>query len=148
VKENAVEDKWLILDIDTNALEPEISLKHNFNPVANTETYANKNDNTTEGGNNFGNNDILNLYTPIVDGMGHIVGHNIEHVTLPYSYRFIKSKELINDSTSDLYTKSLEPDNGDAKSEASLNDKELSENSTAASSTTDTLSIDPKNKWI
>ena len=31
------------------------------------------------------------LYTPIVDSMGHTVGHNTERVTLPYSFKTIKT---------------------------------------------------------
>jgi hypothetical protein len=35
--------------------------------------------------------DFIELYTPYVDAKGHVVGKNIETVTLPYGYKTIKA---------------------------------------------------------
>mgnify|MGYP006370677247 FL=1 len=35
--------------------------------------------------------DTIKLYTPYVDAKGHVVGKNIETITLPYSYRFFEA---------------------------------------------------------
>jgi hypothetical protein len=46
---------------------------------------------------------VIDLYVPYVDAKGHVVGHNIETITLPYGYKTIKTNEL-NLSVKDLYT--------------------------------------------
>ena len=65
-------------------------MEHTFNKVEDTTTVADKN-NTNGDGLNKGNNDELKLYTPIVDNTGHVVGNNIETVTLPYNFKTVNA---------------------------------------------------------
>ena len=43
---------------------------------------------------NNGAQGAIELYTPIVDNMGHVVGNNIEEITLPYGYKTFTTKGL------------------------------------------------------
>lgn len=83
-----LDSKWLKMTMDTNYQHPHIKLIHTYNSVENTNTISNKND-TSGNGNNKGDSDTLELYTPIVDSTGHIVGKNTEIVTLPYGFKTI-----------------------------------------------------------
>ena len=84
------DDNWIETmvngDIET------ITIKHTFNKINDTTTTANKNDSTGDG-DNKGSGDTLKLYTPKVDAMGHVVGHNIETVILPYGYKTFSGDE-------------------------------------------------------
>ena len=71
------EDRWIDLDINDNAKESTIYIKHNFTPVDNEKSEIDKNE----------NGDTIETYFPIVDNMGHIVGDHIETITLPYGYK-------------------------------------------------------------
>jgi hypothetical protein len=75
------------------------------------------------------NADTVDFYTPIVDNTGHIVGNNIETVTLPYGYKAIKtngrSDEVTENATSSPVTEDIIADN-----------------------TQDILNINSGNKWI
>jgi hypothetical protein len=73
----------------------------------------------------------LRLYVPYVDKAGHVVGQNIETVTLPYSYR-----EFITDGASgvenkDLYTEIWE----DEETGDDISDVNVAESSTSANET-------------
>jgi hypothetical protein len=46
----------------------------------------------------------LYFYTPYVDAAGHVVGKNIETVTLPYSYRFFNTNGTSTTADLDIYT--------------------------------------------
>lgn len=94
------ENRWLNLSLDpTSKL---ISLTHNFNKIEDTITVSDKNN---EGnGINAGQSDDLILYTPIVDATGHVVGKNLESVTLPYSFKTFKTDGYNNIDDKDLYT--------------------------------------------
>ena len=87
-------ERWLKLTtssgISNNGYKPHIKLEHTFNKVEDTTTVADKN-NTNGDGLNKGNNDELKLYTPIVDNTGHVVGNNIETVTLPYNFKTVNA---------------------------------------------------------
>ena len=57
-----------------------LQFHHNFQPVQNTEASWDKNSETGAGEHSKVDKDALNLYTPIVDDMGHVVGKNIERL--------------------------------------------------------------------
>lgn len=146
-KENIVftteENRWISMELDEdNRL---ITIKHEFNPVPDTTTISDKN---VEGGDgiNKAPDDLLQLYTPIIDNMGHVVGHNIETITLPYNYKSIKSNELVNVDNEDLYTTIVTgTDTVDAVSSAAVDDDIMQ---TSASNSKDLMNINTKNKWI
>ena len=136
IDDKTQDDAWIKTNIDTTGLTNAkninnngISIHHTFTRGTNTTTSANKNDESSGDGINKGKNDVLKLYTPIVDAAGHVVAQNTETVTLPYSYKTIIT-------------------NGRGES--------LSENATTiptnvtivADNTQDTLAINSGNKWI
>lgn len=92
-----IEDIWINLDINNDPKDHFITLTHNFTKIDSTETISDKNKiELAEGetaGINHGLSDVLNLYTPIVDTTGHVVGHNEETVTLPYGFKFVTTGE-------------------------------------------------------
>lgn len=138
------ENRWISLSIDPE--EQKIELNHIFNKIDDTVTTSDKNDISSGNGINNSNDDTLKLYTPIVDAMGHVVGKNIETVTLPYSYKTIQSNELVAEDTKDLYT-TIEQGtiDNDATSSAQLDD-DL--NQTVANNSKDLININTANKWI
>ena len=81
------QDNWVKVSISANPLHPTLSFKHTYNPVANTTST------TTE--TNRG--DTINLYTPIIDATGHVVGHNNETLTLPFTFKILKSQNSSDD---------------------------------------------------
>lgn len=89
----ASEDRFIRMDIDANYSNPKITINHNFTSVEDTTTVADKNNALTSAtgysglGNNNSKGDTLQLYTPIVDNKGHVVGKNTEIVTLPFGYK-------------------------------------------------------------
>lgn len=120
------EDRWLKLDLDPE--NRQISLTHEFTSVADTTTTADKNT-TTGTGMNIGTGDSIYLYTPIVDAKGHVVGHNIETVVLPYGFKTIKATNT-NDTvvTAPATT--------------------IATNGQIADNTKDTLTFSASNRWI
>lgn len=120
VKNITREDQWIYWDIDDNASNPQVILKHrlvngakeeeyihdaldNTHFVETTNTMADKNDNHTitsyDGVNNSnsgGDKDNLKLYSPIVDAAGHVVGRNEETVILPYGYKYLTTNGISN----------------------------------------------------
>lgn len=145
------DDAWIRTEINTNGLLDElgneignngISIHHTFHSKKDTETSANKNNNNGDGINQgIGNN--LKLYTPIVDAAGHVVGKNIETVTLPYGYKYFKTDGIVSeDEKGDLYSTNVNT-NGIQETKPTK-----VESDTEAHNTQDTLSINPANKWI
>ena len=114
--------KWISINVNKDAQNPLITVNHEFNEVEDTFTESDKN-NPNETDNNNGN--TLQLYTPIVDSTGHVVGKNTETVTLPYSFKKIQS----GNSTS-------------------ISDIEPNQETIVADSTQDALTIAAGNKWI
>lgn len=80
-KIESTEDRWINMEIDTNAKNPKISIKHNFTKIPDTTTKSTQDEDNTSG--------ELELFTPIVDNMGHMVGHNIETIELPHNFKTI-----------------------------------------------------------
>lgn len=73
------EDDWIDIEINSDVLEPNVSITHKFNPVNNTKSSSNQNTDDSDGN--------IELYTPKVDACGHIVGENIETIELPHSFK-------------------------------------------------------------
>lgn len=151
ILDNGIENRWLKLSLNENTTGDNsrlISLTHEFNSVTSTTTNSDKNEEqkfTENLGNNNGFSDTLDLYNPIVDATGHVVGHNIETVTLPYGYKTFVSNELT-DSTNDLYTNIIP---GELNIDATdVKNKDDSINTTVADNTQDILNINTGNKWI
>ena len=117
VVNDAKENRWIYFDLDAN--NHKFTIEHRFNEVPNTTSIINLNNNI----------DTVDFYTPIVDNMGHIVGNNIETVTLPYGYKAIKtngrSDEVAENATSSPVIEDIIADN-----------------------TQDILNINSGNKWI
>ena len=137
------ENRWISMELDEeNRL---IAINHEFNPIPDTVTTSDKN--TDEGdGINSSSDDFIKLYTPILDNMGHVVGKNIETITLPYNYKSIKSNELIEVDYKDLYTTIVNgTETDDATSSTALDD---TINQTDASNSKDLMNINTANKWI
>lgn len=118
------ENRWLSLSVDKD--NRQIKLKHVFNEIDDTNTTSDKNTGSGSGINNS-NDDTLKLYTPIVDNMGHVVGKNIETVTLPYGFKKITT-------------------NGEQATEA--NDMTPAAGTSVADNTQDEFSINVGNKWL
>lgn len=75
------ENQWIKVDLDeSNKL---ISITHQVHSQKDTTTNLDVN---ADGA--LTNN--IDLYTPIVDNMGHIVGKNTQTVTLPFGFKFIQ----------------------------------------------------------
>lgn len=119
------ENKFIKVEI--NGTDNTITIEHQFNKITDTTTTSNKNiDNNSNGGINDNTDDILQLYSPIVDNMGHVIGKNIETVTLPYGYKNV----VVGDSST------------------VINDVTHLENVQTATNTQDTITFKPSNKWI
>ena len=123
------DDPWIRTDINVafDLNNPEyhqnaISIHHTWHPTEDETSVSDMN----EG------KDTIELYTPLIDAAGHIVGKNTETVTLPYGYKTITSlgKAPLGYP---LYTK---------------DDTVMTYIYTAASNTQDSLDISPFNKWI
>ena len=120
---NAMRGQWLTLYMNSTPKGPMFRVHHNFQKVTDTTSTVNKN---TDNVASTKATDEIDLYTPIVDAMGHVVGKNTETVTLPYGFKTIGS-------------------NGSVTSVAEL---AVSANNIVAESTQDTLNINVGNKWI
>ena len=92
---------------------------------AGTDTTSTSNLNTDDVASN-NDSDKMQLYTPILDNMGHVVAKNIETVTLPYGFK----------------TVSIGAESSTAENLAHAAGDLVAEN------TQDTLTINPGNKWM
>lgn len=152
------DDAWIKTEINTNDLKngdkdseidnqlnnSGISIHHTFHATENSISSVDKN---IENGNiltentyksdkilsnnlsNIGNRkDFIELYTPYVDAKGHVVGKNIETITLPYGFKTIAT-------------------NGKNASITANSSQNLPD-SIVADNTQDTLNINTGNKWI
>lgn len=128
------DDKWIktIIDSDTR----EFSIHHTYNPVNPTTSTSDVN----------GHGDTIDLYTPVVDDMGHVVSHNTETVTLPFSYKIYTTTGLNGTVTTDIYTTINNISSGENTSTSSIPSGTI--NQTIASNTQDTIAVLPFNKWI
>lgn len=147
-----IENRWIEVNINSDPVDPQIKYQHNFNPVNDTYTSSNKNKqleangdikDTRGGGLNNSTDDKLLLYTPIVDGMGHVVGKNREVVTLPYGYKTFTTNGAV-ETEDDFYSTINIADNGANTTTITVSGI----NQSMADNTQDTIAIEPANKWI
>jgi hypothetical protein len=136
------DDAWIETKVNGN--EEKITIHHTFTEADDTTTTADKNTNDVKHkGDNAGIGDTLKLYTPIVDEMGHVVGNNIETVTLPYGYKKYTTNGVAT-AVTDLHTTITSAEDGaDTDTVATV---EIT--SSTADNTQDTLAVDTHNKWI
>lgn len=113
------EDRWIDFDTITDYTKPKIVIKHNFTKVEDTTSSTDMNNPAVNS---------IQLYAPIVDSTGHVVGKNIETVQLPFGFKTIKAT---NNTT-----------------EALTQDKLATNSDIVADHTQDTLSLAAGNKWI
>lgn len=132
INDKTKDDAWIRTEINTNALLDEdgnevsnngISIHHTFTATADTTSISNKNTDYVQSSNNF---DKIELYTPIVDAAGHVVGKNTETVTLPYGFKHI----IINGQSTEI-------------SNPTVNTETVT-----ADNTQDQLVFASSNKWI
>lgn len=116
---DTMKNQWLTLYVNDNPSNPTITLRHNFQPVEDTDTSSNLN------GKNL---NTISLYTPIVDKMGHVVGKNTETITLPYGFKTITS-------------------NGRGNS-TNINTGTVNESFIVAKNIQDSIAINSGNRWI
>lgn len=134
IDDKTQDDAWIKTAIDTNGLTDAknsnnngISIHHTFTSTPDTTSASNKN---TDGVASTNASDKIELYTPHVDAAGHVVGKNIETVTLPYGFKTITT-------------------NGREEDTNTVNNGEmLEQKAIIADNTQDTLSINSGNKWV
>lgn len=100
------DERWIKMTttsgIAENGFKPHIKLEHTFKAGTDTTSASNLNTDNVVSNND---SDKIQLYTPILDNMGHVVANNIETVTLPYGFKIIKTgedDELIATNTQDI----------------------------------------------
>lgn len=125
------DDAWIRTEINTTGLDNTnklsgISIHHTWHKQADTTSTTNKN---TDNVSSSQVSDKIDLYTPIVDKAGHVVGKNTETVTLPYGFKTIATNGR---GTSTTENASTTPSNSNI----------------VAESTQDILNINSGNKWI
>lgn len=141
------DDAWIQTKIDENIDNDNgnngISIHHTFTSTPSSTSKVDKNDSSNNDITNTNykmanlateninsDQDEIKLYVPYVDKAGHVVGHNIETVTLPYGYKSIQT-------------------NGRGIDTSIANDGEMSDqDAIVANHTQDILTINSGNKWI
>lgn len=114
------EDRWIDLDINDNAKESTIYIRHNYTSTENSNSFVDKNNEET---------DIIKTYYPIVDNTGHIVGDHYETITLPYGFKTITT-------------------NGRGTGTAENATETPEKTNVVAENIQDTLAINSGNRWI
>lgn len=109
-------NKWIDVTVNSRVKDPSIVINHHGIIAA---------DNTTSNSDVNNSGDTIQLYTPIIDEAGHVVGNNTETVTLPYGFKHIdgSNSDVVTDAPSAIATQ-------------------------AAESTQDTINFVGSNKWI
>ena len=154
------DDAWIKTEINTSGLKTGdknsnekqeknsgISIHHTFHATASSTSAVDKNeieDNIIKSdtykedkilSNNLSNigdkKDFIELYTPYVDATGHVVGKNIETITLPYGYKTIITNGRGEDTEINTFDKVA------AKTQ-----------NIVAENTQDELAINSGNEWI
>ena len=127
------DDEWIETLVNGN--EEKITIHHtydledktNYKDIGHLEGKLNNNNDTTNFIDLNNNINTIDINTPIVDSMGHIVGRNTETITLPYGYKYIETNNsnLVN-------TASVSADG----------------TTQTADNTQDTIKFNASNKWI
>ena len=113
------EDRWIDVDSDDDFKGPSLTIKHNFTQVKDTITSSDMNNPAI---------DTIELYTPIVDNKGHVVGKNTETVTMPFGFKTITA---------------VNSDEATATQKTPAANKNI-----VADNTQDTFNIVAGNKWV
>ena len=142
------EDRWIDVDSDDDFRGPSLTIKHNFTQVKDTVTASNMNDPQT---------DTIELYTPIVDNKGHVVGKNTEIVTMPFGFKTITAsnvneavatqatpaanKDIVADNTQDVFNliagnKWIQMVTNDTSDTLTISHRALTDATTASTSVT------------
>ena len=143
----ADDERWVKLTTTPGVapdFKPHIKLEHTLgHSAAPTTTTADKNhDGLIGNGLNAAHGDTIDLYTPIVDNMGHVIGKNTETVTLPYGFKTV----FIGAQSTEAYDTTS---NSDSAVAGTTLDKSYSGNGNLiADNTQDILAINTGNKWI
>lgn len=140
------EDRWIDVDSDDDFRGPSLTIKHNFTQVKDTTTTSDMNNPKT---------DTVELYTPIVDNKGHIVGKNTETVTMPFGFKTITAsnvneaiatqatpvanKDIVADNTQDVFNliagnKWIQMVTNDASDTLTISHRALTDATTASTS--------------
>ena len=90
-----------------------------------------------------GKDDTIKLYLPYVDAKGHVVGKNIETITLPYGYKTFTTSGLNSNANSDIYTTITTNENNVPTSYATA-----TATTTIADNTQDSMGVEMANKWL
>ncbi len=72
-----MKQQWITMNVDGDITHPVFTIHHNFQAVENDPYETDLNDGTN----------TVELYNPIVDAMGHVVGTKMNTVTLPYGFK-------------------------------------------------------------
>lgn len=124
VSADVVDDDWIAVAVD--GATRTVSFTHEFTAVDNTNSRSNLNDlNPDDSIKN-----TIELYTPKVDVKGHVVGENIEEVTLPFGFKKLKT--------------TIQSGNGAIWSTAA----QSTDITIVADNTQDELTFTTGNKWI
>ena len=133
IEDKTQDDAWIKTVIDTSGLTDAknsnnngISIHHTFTSTPDTTSASNKN---TDGVASDNASDKIELYVPYVDAAGHVVGKNVETITLPYGFKTIKTNGR-----------------GTSVEENATSDPTVTD--IAADNTQDTLNINSGNEWI
>lgn len=128
-EEETAENQFITVAI--NGDKNEITFSHMAHTVEDTDTLSDMNGNGDYSifrGINDKSVNELQLYTPIVDNMGHVIGKNIETVILPYGFKTIKVSNT-----------------DDTQVSAPASDTKGTQ---VADNTQDTLTFAASNRWI
>ena len=148
------DDAWIETKVDADNTPNAIAIHHTFHETPSSTSSINKNSNFINKSSDYkegemlsenltAHQDQLRLYVPYVDKAGHVVGQNIETVTLPYSYREFITDSVSNVDSEDLYTEIIADEDG-----AHVSEVNAAEGYSTADQTQDIMHINPYNKWI
>lgn len=148
------DDAWIETKVDADNTPNAIAIHHTFHETPSSTSSINKNSNFINKSSDYkegemlsenltAHQDQLRLYVPYVDKAGHVVGQNIETVTLPYSYREFITDSVSNVDSEDLYTEITSDADG-----AHVSEVNAAEGYSTADQTQDIMHINPYNKWI
>lgn len=129
VDNEEAEDRWITLDINPSTRLITVLHTLAYNQISGKEIETNFE--TDESTTN-----TFDLYTPLVDNAGHIIGHNKETVVLPNSIRSFTTNRT-STGEQDLWT-----------TEDDLNAEENQKNFYSAQNVRDSFEINVGNKWL
>lgn len=160
------DDAWVQTHVDATQTPNAISVHHTYHTTDNTVSSLDKNtgeqilDDAFKDGKNkeklekipvlnkqdaeTGKEDTIKLYTPYVDATGHVVGKNIETITLPYGFKTITAENFVLEE-GETETQWSQDTIENKHSAASEGENVLD---IVADNTKDTFNFKGGNKWI